>query len=50
MHEVICGSCGRTYFADNEAYESQLRAMEFDPDNSFVCDACEIEGEDLSHG
>ena len=48
-NEIDCGSCGRRYFADVAAYEKYNRALSFDPDNRFVCDACQLIEEEAAH-
>lgn len=49
-HALICGSCGATIYADDAGYDSYLRSIEYDPDNQFTCDRCDIENEAMSHG
>lgn len=49
-HEVDCSWCGKVYYTDNITYENILRAMEFGPDSSFVCDECGQETDAQAYG
>jgi len=44
-----CSVCGNEFYVDEPTLRRYERAAEFDPDNTFVCLACEQEYEDLSH-
>ena len=48
-HEVLCGSCGRTVFVDDEINEQFHRAIEHGQDNQLVCDQCREESDDLAY-
>ena len=48
-HGLICGSCGATVYADDAGYDTYLRSIEYDPDNQFICDRCDIDIETMAH-
>lgn len=45
-NEVVCGSCARILFVDDETAANVSRALEIDPDNQFMCDECSEELQD----
>ena len=48
-YEVICGVCGDKYFVDKAQAKHIEEAIEANAENTFVCEACENEYEELSH-
>lgn len=49
-HALLCGSCGRTVYADDAGHDRYLRKLAYDPDNQFMCNECDDEIEAMSHG
>lgn len=47
-HEVYCGDCNRTLYADRETSEKLHRSMGHFRNNPLLCDECRQEYEDLA--
>ena len=47
--ELTCAMCGGIYYVDDVTFESVSAAVERGGDNTFHCDICEAEYEELSH-
>jgi hypothetical protein len=47
--ELVCGFCNQSYFVDDLTFNQAINSMEEGLDNSFCCDECEEEYEELSH-
>ena len=45
-NEVVCGSCARILFVDDETINNLARALEAEQDNQFMCDECSEELQD----
>ena len=48
-HEVICGTCGETFFVDDKQAAHIEKAMKMTMENTFLCEGCQSEYEELSH-
>ena len=48
-HELVCGFCHTSYYVDDVTFHQAISALEEGGDNSFCCDECEAEQEELSH-
>jgi hypothetical protein len=38
--EIVCGTCAKAFYVDEQTFHDLSRAIEFDIDNQFVCDDC----------
>jgi hypothetical protein len=47
--QMMCEVCGGTFFVDEVMFRQALTAMEEGSENSFRCDDCEGEYEELGH-
>jgi hypothetical protein len=47
--QLVCSSCGGSYFVDEVAAKQAMSAMEEGLENPFCCDECEADYEALSH-
>ena len=47
--ELICSNCGDLYFVDDVSFYQAMSAMEKGLENTFCCDECETEHEELAH-
>jgi len=47
--QLVCSICGEIYYVDNVTFRQAMAAMEEGRDNSFCCDECDTELEELSH-
>ena len=47
--ELICGSCGETFYVDDLTFRQAMSAMEKGDQSPFCCDECEEEHEELAH-
>ena len=47
--ELMCGYCGALYYVDDVTFDQAMSAMEEGVDNTFCCDDCEADYEDLTH-
>jgi hypothetical protein len=47
--ELICATCGGSYYVDELRLKHAVTAMEEGRDNPFCCDECEAEYESMSH-
>lgn len=48
-NEVYCGTCGEKFFVDDSQAAKFNEAMETTMENTFLCEGCLAEYEDLSH-
>jgi hypothetical protein len=48
--EISCSSCFKTFYADEQIYESIKRSLEQALDNPFLCDDCRQEYEEMAYG
>ena len=48
-YKLPCGVCGQTLYVDRQTLESYEKALEYDPDNQFMCADCELEYEESAH-
>ncbi len=48
-NEVLCGTCGEKFFVDDSQAAHFAEAMETTNENTFLCEGCQAEYEELSH-
>ncbi len=49
QNELYCGMCGETFFVDDYLFENVNKVIEETLENSFLCQNCLDEYEELSH-
>jgi hypothetical protein len=49
QHEITCGMCNKTFYADRETSEGIYRKLEEGLENPFVCNDCQREYEESAY-